>query len=166
MSPEQRSFRSMGVDVVVGGARDDELEAIEGLFDRWDRVFSRFRPDSELSHVNREEARALVVSRLFASVLRDALAAAAATDGLVIRRSAALSRRPATTGTSFRCRPQRAAAEPDPSRQLAIDLPLGQAARASSRTLLDLKHVVKALAVDAALDLVTGDGFQSKEQNA
>jgi thiamine biosynthesis lipoprotein len=83
MSPERRSFRSMGVDVVVGGLGDDELEAIECLFDRWDRAFSRFRPDSELNRVNGEDARALIVSRLFASVLRDALAAAAATDGLV-----------------------------------------------------------------------------------
>ena len=42
----------MGVDVVVGGATGDELDRIERHFERWEQVFSRFRADSELNHVN------------------------------------------------------------------------------------------------------------------
>jgi thiamine biosynthesis lipoprotein ApbE len=73
----------MGVDVVVGGATTQELERIEWLFEGWERVFSRFRVDSELNRVNRSESRVVVVSDLFTRVVRTALAAARSTDGLV-----------------------------------------------------------------------------------
>jgi hypothetical protein len=73
----------MGVDVVVGGATDGELNEIAHLFEGWDRVFSRFRRASELNRVNGDSAPVLVVSKLFASVVRDALGAASATRGLV-----------------------------------------------------------------------------------
>src|SRR5213078_1176732 len=49
----------------------------------WDRVFSRFRPESELCRVNRDPAKVVVLSRLFAHAARVALGAAAATEGLV-----------------------------------------------------------------------------------
>ena len=39
----------MGVDVFVGGATDSEVAEIGRLFCAWERVFSRFRPDSELN---------------------------------------------------------------------------------------------------------------------
>ena len=58
----------MGVDVVVGGATADELDRIERHFERWEQVFSRFRDDSELNHVNRSESQVVVVSELFARV--------------------------------------------------------------------------------------------------
>jgi thiamine biosynthesis lipoprotein len=54
-----RRFRSMGCDVSVtlvcddGAAADGALDAVEGLFGSADRRFSRFRPDSELSVLNR-----------------------------------------------------------------------------------------------------------------
>ena len=73
----------MGVDVVVGGATADELERIEWLFEGWERVFSRFRPDSELNRVNRSDSGVVVVSELFARVVRTALAAARSSGGLV-----------------------------------------------------------------------------------
>ena len=73
----------MGVDVVVGGATDAELNEIARLFEGWDSVFSRFRRGSELNRVNGDSAPVLVVSKLFASVVRDALGAASATRGLV-----------------------------------------------------------------------------------
>ena len=56
----------MGVDVVVGGATADELDRIERHFEGWEQVFSRFRDDSELNHVNRSESQFVVVSELFA----------------------------------------------------------------------------------------------------
>ncbi|HEY2939587.1 MAG TPA: FAD:protein FMN transferase, partial [Gaiellaceae bacterium] len=83
MSPEPRFFHAMGVDVAVGGASDEEFAAVRRLFERWDAVFSRFRPDSELNSVNRSPSPVLVVSELFARAVRAALGAAAATDGLV-----------------------------------------------------------------------------------
>lgn len=73
----------MGVEVLVGGATADEAAAVTALFDEWDRIFSRFRPESELSRVNRSRARLIRVSSVFAAAVETALAAAAATRGLV-----------------------------------------------------------------------------------
>jgi FAD:protein FMN transferase len=73
----------MGVEVVVAGADEAELAAVRRLFGEWDRVFSRFRADSELSRVNRAGSPVVAVSPLFARAVRTALAAAAATEGLV-----------------------------------------------------------------------------------
>lgn len=149
----------MGVDVVVGGATEVEVERIVRLFEGWERVFSRFRRESELNRINLGPAPVVVVSRLFASVLRDALAAAAASDGLV----------DPTLGLALE------AAGYDRDFPLLADdqTPLGTAAggrwrtlrlagRLLSRppgTLLDLNGVVKALAVDASLEEISGDGF-------
>ncbi len=63
----------MGTDAVVGGASAAEAEAIERLFADWEQVFSRFRPQSELNRINADPAPVAIVSRLFASVVRDAI---------------------------------------------------------------------------------------------
>ena len=52
----------MGCDIVVAGADEPALEAIRRLFAERDRVFSRFRPDSELSSVNRAAGEPTLVS--------------------------------------------------------------------------------------------------------
>ncbi|HZP73421.1 MAG TPA: FAD:protein FMN transferase [Gaiellaceae bacterium] len=81
------SFPALGTTatLVVSGSADvsialrllaDELDAI-------DRAASRFRPDSELARANAHAGDPIRVSRLFADALRVALAAAAATGGLV-----------------------------------------------------------------------------------
>ena len=80
---ELRIFRSMGCEVVVGGASPAELEAIQALFEERDAVFSRFRADSELNRVNRSAGRVVPVSTFFRDALGVALAAAATTGGLV-----------------------------------------------------------------------------------
>ena len=159
MSP--RTFRSMGVDVVVGGANDDELQVIERLFARSNRVFSRFRADSELSRVNADGASTLVVSPLFARVLRLALSAAAATDGLVDP-TLGIAIEAAGYDRDFGAlapdpRPPEPA-QPGSWRQIRL------AGRLLSRppgTALDLNGVVKALAVDEGLQLLAGPGFVS-----
>ena len=51
----------MGIEVAVCGATVGELAAIRGLFGEWDRVFSRFRPESELCWVNRDPAEVVVL---------------------------------------------------------------------------------------------------------
>jgi hypothetical protein len=56
VSRDVYAFRAMGVDVVVGGATDTERSAVSELFERWDLVFSRFRPSSELNSVNASPA--------------------------------------------------------------------------------------------------------------
>jgi thiamine biosynthesis lipoprotein len=139
----------MGVEVVVGGANEDELARIGLLFERWERVFSRFRAVSELNRVNGDPASVVVVSELFASVLRNALGAAGATDGLVDPSLGRASRPLATTAIS-RCSPTTDRSVRLPGRWRSLVL--------ADRVLLrppgvelDLNGVVKALAVDAAL---------------
>ncbi len=150
----------MGVDVVVGGARPRELERIERHFERWEQVFSRFRDDSELNHVNRSESQVVVVSELFARVAQTALEVARATGGLV----------DPTLGSAIE------AAGYDRDFSLLSDddeRPLGPPVPGSWRTLrlygrllsrppgvqLDLNGVVKSLAVDDALGFIEGEGL-------
>ena len=80
MSP--RSFRAMGSEVVVA-ADSASVRAVRALFAEWELIFSRFRDDSELSRVNRASTEAVLVSETFARAVRESLAAARATRGLV-----------------------------------------------------------------------------------
>jgi len=117
-------FRSMGCDLVVGGATDAEAAAVEALFHERDRMFSPFRADSELTAVNEADGPVLV-SQLFADTLHVALEAETATGGLVTPGDVQV------TGRLVRARG------------------------------LDLNGVVKSLAADDALTLLSGDGFVS-----
>jgi len=72
----------MGCELVVDGAAADAGAVLE-LFDERDRLFSRFRPDSELNRVNAAPTPVVRVSAEFARAVRTALGAAAATGGLV-----------------------------------------------------------------------------------
>jgi FAD:protein FMN transferase len=157
MSPEPnlgaRSFRAMGVDVVVLGAGEAELLAVRKLFEGWELVFSRFLADSELSRVNRSASPVVPVSPLFARAVRTALDAAGQTDGLV----------DPTLGTAI----ESAGYDRDFDRLGEDDRPLGPAVPGAWRairlhgrllsrppgTVLDLNGVVKALAVDEAVAL-------------
>ena len=151
----------MGVEVVVDGAGPAELDAIRVLFEEWERVFSRFRRDSELSTVNRSTERILELSPLFALACAVALQAAEATDGLV---DPTLGEAVETAGYDrdfARLRDDgRPAGPPRPGfwRELKlVDRMLFRPAGVR----LDLNGVVKGLAVDAAAALLLGDGFVS-----
>lgn len=124
-------FEAMGCEIVVAGAGP---AAVAALFEEWEDAFSLFRSESELSRVNRSRASVVAVSPLFARTLTVALEVAAETDGLVD---------PTLCG---RWREVRLAGR-------ILSRPAGLA--------LDLNGVVKSLAVDAAADLISGDGFVS-----
>jgi thiamine biosynthesis lipoprotein len=88
-APFRRSFRSMGtmVHVITPTHADPSrvgpaTERVLRIFEREDRRFSRFRPDSELSRVNAAAGRWIRVSRPFARLTRRSVAAAMETDGL------------------------------------------------------------------------------------
>jgi thiamine biosynthesis lipoprotein len=151
-------FESMGCEVIVGGATRRELRAIEELFAERDRVFSRFRPDSELNRVNRSAGRFVAVSPLFAQTLAVALRAARETDGLV----------DPTLGGAL----EGAGYDRDFASLAPVEEPPGAGRPGAWRSVLligrrvglphglqlDLNGVVKSLAVDDALKLLSGPG--------
>jgi thiamine biosynthesis lipoprotein len=151
----------MGVEVAVSGASDGELESIRRLFGEWERVFSRFRPESELSRVNRDPSEVVVVSRLFAFALRTALGAAAATDGLVDPTlGAAIEAAGYDRDFSELGEDGRPPGPPSPGTWRSLRLS-GRLLSRPPGTALDLNGVVKSLAVDTALELISGDGCVS-----
>jgi thiamine biosynthesis lipoprotein len=155
------SFDAMGVEVVVGGAGQAEVDSIRSLYEAWDRVFSRFRSESELSAVNRSTERILEVSPLFARACEIALQAAKATGGLVdptlgeAVEAAGYDRDFAELDDS-----SPSAGSPQPGRWREVKL-VDRMLFRPARLRLDLNGVVKGLAVDAAAELLHGDGFVS-----
>jgi FAD:protein FMN transferase len=157
MSPDR--FQAMGVDVVVGGAVEGELEAVGLLFEKLDRTFSRFRPDSELTRVNAGTAEFVAASPMFVRVLSLALDAAVRTGGLV----------DPTLGAAIESAGyDRDFAQPkDDARPPAPGVPgswrhvrvAGVLVFRYPGTKFDLNCVVKGLAVDAAVQHLSGAGF-------
>ena len=159
MSHDERRFRAMGAEVLVHGATAEELEAIEALFADWDRVFSRFRPDSELNHVNRDPSPVVVLSRPFTFALRAALEATEATDGLVDPTlGAAIEAAGYDRDFSLLAEDARPPGPAVPGRRDSVRLS-GRLLSRPPGVALDLNGVVKALAVDSALELIEGDGL-------
>ena len=76
---------SSTVRVVVDDDRTlpDAAEALSNILDRVDRIASRFRDDSFLSHANREAGKPIPVPRDLVELVAAALTAAQQTDGLV-----------------------------------------------------------------------------------
>lgn len=124
-------FQAMGCDVVVAGA---DPTAVAAVLEEWESAFSLFRPDSELSRVNRSDASVIAVSPLFARALAVALDVAEETDDLVDPTLSGRRREVLLAGR-------------------LLSRPVGLA--------LDLNGVVKSLAVDAAAESIEGDGFVS-----
>lgn len=152
-------FTSMGCEVIVGGAEPAELRAVEALFQERDLLFSRFRPESELSLVNGTSGRFVRVSSAFAAAIEMALVAAEATEGLVDPTLGA-----AIEAAGYDRDFEELAPDPRPARSA----PVGswQSVRIAGRLLerpeglrLDLNGVVKSLAVDDAIALLAGRGF-------
>jgi thiamine biosynthesis lipoprotein len=161
LSPEATAFQALGVEVAVCGANEEELAAVEQLFEEWEGVFSRLRPDSELNRINRHPLEVVILSRPFAYAMRAAISAAVATNGLV----------DPTLGAAV----EAAGDDRDFSELGGDERPPGHPSQGTWRSLrlsgrllsrppgtgLDLNGVVKSLAVDSALELISGDGFVS-----
>jgi len=154
-------FHSMGCEIVVGGAKPDELREVGDLFAGRDRTFSRFRSDSELSRVNAFPSRILVVSDELAEMLHLALRACEATAGVV----------DPTVGAALAALGyDRDFAELDADGGPVRPVPCGRSGeiRIRGRILerpvgleLDLNGVVKSRTVDDALALLAEAGFVS-----
>jgi thiamine biosynthesis lipoprotein len=161
VSAETHGFRSMGCGVLVAGASSRELRQIETLFERYDQTFSRFIPGSELNRLNAAAGAVVSVSPLFHSVLETALAMAEHTDGVVDPTvgaalvAAGYDRDFALIGSD-----PRPPAVPPPVdwRQVKSG---GGLVQTGAHIQLDLNGVVKALAVDAGLALISAGGWIS-----
>jgi thiamine biosynthesis lipoprotein len=121
----------MGCDVVVAGGG---VARVAAVLERWEAAFSLFRPESELSRVNRSPACVFAVSSLFARALEVALDMAGKTEGLVD--PTLRGRWPEVVLSGW-----------------MISRPPGLA--------LDLNGVVTALGADAAAATLDGPGFVS-----
>jgi len=124
-----RRFRAMGCDVAVAG---DSQATAAGVLEGWEETVSLYRPRSELSRANASPAPVVRVSELFASTLKLGLDVAVETRGLV---DPTLCGRWAEVVVSGRL----------------LSRPPGLA--------LDLNGVVKALAVDEAVETLDHHGF-------
>jgi len=149
-------FPAMGCEVVVEGATVAELARVRALFEQRDAVFSRFRAGSELNAVNAGRG-ARLVTPLFSRMVEAALRAREQTGGLVdptlgaALEAAGYDRDFAALGSSVE--PPSPAEAPGHVELYGRVLVLGRGVK------LDLNGVVKAVAVDDALRLLSGPGF-------
>jgi thiamine biosynthesis lipoprotein len=158
----------MGTEVVVltaGRMPGNAVDGVRTLFEAREAALSRFRPDSELSHVNRGAGRPVPVSPLLFHAVDAALRGAAATGGAfdptLGRQMAAngydrpfgfprgvtvLGMPPAGPGGGWR------EVRLDPILR-TVTVPVGVA--------LDLGGIAKGMAVDAAAALLEDEGVES-----
>jgi FAD:protein FMN transferase len=154
-----RRFEAMGCLVEAGGATVREAREIERLFRARDRQFSRFRPDSELSRVNRTARDVVVVSKSFAQMVEHALKAARASEGLVDPTLGAALRTAGYDRDFIELRPRAEPARPGPRGRWRAVRVVGRLLARPIGLELDLNGVVKGRTVDEALDLLAGEGF-------
>jgi len=143
---------------------------IQTLFATWERVLSRFRPDSELARLNAHAGASVAVSPLLYDVVVTALAAARATDGLydptLLRQIVALG-----YDRSFDRLPAHLPAMASVVgsgggwRRIVLDT-AHRRITVPSGVGLDLGGIAKGLAVDAALARLTALGVSSALVNA
>jgi thiamine biosynthesis lipoprotein len=151
----------MGCDVVLAGATDPEFTAVERLFARRERTFSRFLDNSELNRVNDHSGRTTLVTAEFAAMVELSLTAADQTQGLVdptlglALEAAGYDRDFATLADD-----PLPTAPPAPSRLGDLRL-RGRLLELPANVKLDLNGVVKAQTVDDALAILHGEGYVS-----
>ena len=154
-------FTSMGCEIVIGGADTETRETVEALFAARDRIFSRFRDDSELSSVNGRAGRPLHVSVGFASMLGLALDVARESDGLVVPTVGAALKEAGYDTDFGRLRDDGRAPRTVPVGDWRAVRLVGGRASFPYGVQLDLNGVVKGKTVDDAVALLPGVGFVS-----
>jgi thiamine biosynthesis lipoprotein len=155
----EHRFSAMGCEVVLHGGRASEWVEVERLFRDRDRTFSRFIPASELNRVNEAAGHPTLVSELFATTLEVAIQAAEETDGLVDPTlGAALTAAGYTRDFSELTPDPRPAGPASGPQRVRI---IGRVVLVPEAAILDLNGVVKSLAVDDALALLSGDASVS-----
>ncbi len=157
----EHTFQAMGCEIVVGGASTAALEAIERLFHERDLVFSRFIARSELNRVNAAAGRLVLASPLFAETLRTAFRVAEETGGLVDPTLGAALVAAGYDRDSAALAPDARPVDPEGGADPGGVVVLGRVVGVPPGVQLDLNGVVKALAVDDAMKLLSGDGFVS-----
>ncbi len=162
------TFRAMGSQILIGLEAPDAiarpvLVALQESFATWETILSRFRPDSELSHLNHTEREWLALSPTLAEVLALAVRAAETTGGLVTplvlealeragydRDFAAVTAEEGSTATL----PAQPVAD---WRCIGVDLARSSISRPPGMR-LDLGGVAKGWAADRALGLIAHHG--------
>ena len=155
----EHRFNAMGCEVVVRGGRASEWIEVERLFRDRDRMFSRFIQGSELNRVNETSGHATLVSALFAATLEVAMQAADETAGLVDPTLGAALEAAGYARDFAELTPDPRPAGPASGPQ-PVQL-IGRIARLPEGAVLDLNGVVKSLAVDDALALLSGEASVS-----
>jgi thiamine biosynthesis lipoprotein len=165
-------YETMGTELVVlaPGSSDAAGPIVRDLFAEWDRRFSRFRADSELSAINAAAGSTISISAGFVAVLRVALDAAAATDGLF---DPTLETQLVDLGydATFADLPKDRSASTGPIRPgggwRGIELDeTGRTVRLPVGVGLDLGGIAKGLAVDAAVELLDSLGIRPTAASA
>jgi thiamine biosynthesis lipoprotein len=168
----EHRFTSMGTDVVVLAPPDrpGAGDRVARLFAEWDRRFSRFNPDSELSRLNAAAGTTVEVSEPLTAAIVAAIEAARATDGLF---DPLLERRMVELGYD-RTFSQLPAARPEAPieawragawRAITVD-PIRRTVQLPGGTGIDLGGIAKGMAVDAAVALLAADGLPYAAVNA
>jgi len=151
----------MGCEVVVGGATRSEARETERLFAHRDHIFSRFRSDSELNAVN-ASTNSILVTDIFAATLATALDVAAATDGLVDPTLGAAIVAAGYDRDFTEIDESQVTQRHEAGRGCWESVRLtGRLLTLPSEVQLDLNGVVKSLAVDDAVRLLSRPGFVS-----
>ena len=179
MIEASRTFTCFGgnttVSVVGAGPLGEPAEAVIAVRDLllvWHATFSRFRPESELSRLNRDAGTTVAVSAIMARFARAVVDAALATDGLVdatmldaIEQLGYRTERfhgSLALPLALALAPARTPARPDPGRRwrtIEVDLGASTVTRPPG-VKLDGGGIVKGLLADVVADMLgQHDGF-------
>jgi thiamine biosynthesis lipoprotein len=153
-------FAAMGttIDVVLPHFQLVLARAVENQFRGWEATLSRFRPDSELSRLNRSAGRTVELSPLLRYAIERALAAAEATGGLY---DPTLGAHLEALGydRSFEQVGEAAAAAGEPAGACWESIGLtGTAVYLPRGVQFDLGGIAKGMAVDAAIAFLASAG--------
>ena len=143
------AFSAMGTTVIVHASNERAIEESRVTFERFEQLFSRFRPTSELSRINRAAGRVTSVSDNMRRVLSTADDLRARTDGLVdIGVGTAVHEwgynKTYSAMTDLDDSPQ-----PDAEPRWSLD---GRAVRLSTGTCLDLGGIAKGWSCDRVVE--------------